>query len=391
MSNLRAGKHVTDQPLHIALNATAMLTPLTGIGRYVKELALALTRLGVVIDYFDVAHGWRHRPPETLAAPTTGRLSFLHNLPKIRPLWRQLQQLRFSKGISSNHSRLYHEPNYLAFRFNGPTVVTAHDASWVRYPETHPIQRVRIMNRHFPESLERADRIIVVSDFVAREMNTLFGTPFERIRTISHGVAGDFQPMSAAETAPVCKHFKLDHGGYVLAVGTLEPRKNLISLIRAYRLLPTELSRQYPLVIAGMGGWQHDQTDLEMARLERQGVLRVLGQIDEDALPSLYAAAKLFVYPSIYEGFGLPPLEAMASGIPVIVSDRTSLPEVVGPAGMLIDPYDIDAMSEAMRSVLEDPQRQQSMAGCGLKRASQFTWSRCAQETLDVYNEALAL
>lgn len=381
---------MTDKPLTLALNVTAMLSPLTGIGRYVKELAFALTQLGVSIGYFDVINGWRDRPPQTLVSASVAPLRFLHDLPGARLLERKLQQLRFLRGIEKSRALLYHEPNYLAFRFNGPIVVSAHDASWVRYPETHPIQRVRIMNRQFHESLEHARRIIVDSDFVASEMNTLFGVPFERIRTVPLGVASDFQPMSATETLPVCKQFGLEHGGYVLTVGTMEPRKNLISLIRAYQLLPSELSRRYPLVIAGMGGWRHEQINQEMASLERQGLLRVLGQIEEQALPLLYAAARLFVYPSIYEGFGLPPLEAMAAGTPVIVSDRASLPEVVGEAGLCIDPHDIDAMAETLRSVLEDPQRLENMAAASLQRSRLFTWQRCARETLAVYHEALA-
>lgn len=378
-----------DKPLTLALNVTAMLSPLTGIGRYVKELAFALTQLEVNIGYFDMINGWRDGPPQALASASINRLRLLHNLPGARLLERKLQQLRFSRGIQAGRAMLYHEPNYLAFRFNGPTVVSAHDASWVRYPETHPIQRVRIMNRLFPISLERARRIIVDSDFVAREINALFGVPFNRIRTVPLGVASDFHPMSATETLPVCKQFGLEHGGYVLTVGTMEPRKNLLSLIHAYGLLPSELSGQYPLVIAGMGGWRHKQINQQMASLERQGLLRILGHIEEQTLPSLYAAARLFVFPSIYEGFGLPPLEAMAAGIPVIVSDRASLPGVVGDAGLRIDPHDIDAMAEALRKVMEDPQRQKNMAAASLQRAQRFTWQRCARETLAVYHEAL--
>ena len=380
---------MTDKPLRLALNATAMLSPLTGIGRYVKELSQALGQSGVQVNYYDVINGWAEQAPRTIARASVAPLRFLHNLPGVRPIERKLQQRRFARGIPRIQAQLYHEPNYLAFRFNGPTVVSAHDASWVRFPETHPAERVRVMNRLFPESLERAQRIIVDSNFVAREMNTLFGVPLERIRTVPLGVASDFRPRSALETLPVCKKLGLTHGGYILAVGTLEPRKNLISLVRAFRLLPLELSRRYPLVIAGMGGWQHEETDQEMALLERQGLLRILGQIEEDALPSLYAAAGLFVYPSIYEGFGLPPLEAMATGTPVIVSDRASLPEVVGEAGLCIDPQDIDAMAEILRGVMEDPQRRMNMAAAGIQRSRLFTWQHCARETLAVYREAM--
>jgi glycosyltransferase involved in cell wall biosynthesis len=378
-----------EKSLKIALNATAMLTPLTGIGRYVKELSLALSQLNVSIRYFDMLNGWRDQAPQSINLSRVGKLRFLNNLPGFRRLSQQVQQLKFSRGFHSNPATLYHEPNYLAFRFDGPVVVSAHDASWVRYPETHPIERVRIMNRLFPKSLGQANRIIVDSDFVAREMNDLFNIPFNRIRRVHLGVTSNFRPMSATETLSVCRQFDLEYGGYVLAVGTLEPRKNLISLIQAYRNLSPALSGHYPLVIAGMGGWRHEQIDQEMALLERQGLLRVLGHVEEHALPSIYASARLFVYPSIYEGFGLPPLEAMASGVPVIVSNRASLPEVVGQAGILVDPQDIDAMAAAIRSVLEDQQRHQRMAAAGLQRSSQFTWSRCAQNTLDVYNEAI--
>lgn len=381
---------MTETALRIALNATALLSPQTGMGRYVKELAWALEHLNVGIRYFDAINGWRDTPPPNLPTSPAATLRFLHNLPGVRILGLQLQQLRFTAGSREKPLSLYHEPNYLAFRFNGPTVVTAHDASWVRYPEAHPVQRVRNLNRQFPRSLERAQRIIVDSNFVAHELKELFGVSPDRMRTVSLGVSSGFRAMSPVETLPVCQRMGLEHGRYVLSVGTLEPRKNLISLIHAFQRLPLDLCRQYPLVIAGMAGWRHEQTDREIALLENHGLLRFLGPVDEAVLPSLYAAARLFVYPSIYEGFGLPPLEAMASGTPVIASDRASLPEVVGEAGLLVDPYDIDALAEAIRSVLEDAHRQTRMAEAGRLRSRLFTWQRCAQETLAVYLEAIA-
>lgn len=379
-----------EKPLLLALNATALLSPQTGMGRYVKELARALAQLNVRISYFDAINGWTATPPANLPAAPATTLRFLNKLPGVRDFSMLLQQARFTAGLRQNRPLLYHEPNYLAFRFNGPTIVTAHDASWIRYPDAHPAQRVRNMNRRFPASLARAQRIIVDSNFVAGEVNELFGVSRDRIRTVPLGVSPSFRPMSSAETLPVCKQLGLEHGRYVLTVGTLEPRKNLISLIRAFRCLPHDFSREYPLVLAGMPGWRHEETDRELALLERDGLLRVLGPVSEEALPSLYAAAKLFVYPSIYEGFGLPPLEAMASGTPVIVSDRASLPEVVGEAGLCIDPYDIEAMANAIRSTLEDSGRLKIMAETGSRRARQFSWQRCALETLGVYQEALA-
>ncbi len=385
---------IDEQPLELAYNATTMLAPLTGIGRYVAELAAGLTRQGAHIHYF-AGGRWAEEAPQVFRGAIAGAGDSVARraiaaVPGARATFGLLQQRRFGAGAKQRKLMLYHEPAYLAYRFSGPTVVTAHDASWVRYPETHPVQRVRVMNRLLPTALEQAQRVIVVSDFVAREMNELFDVPMGRLRTIYHGVSASFQRMTATTTHSLCHRLGLIHGQYVLAVGTLEPRKNLNNLIRAYRLLPPDLTRRFPLAIAGMRGWLHKDTDQEIAALERQGIIRALGYVAEADLPALYAASALFVYPSIYEGFGLPPLEAMAAGVPVIVADRASLPEVVGDAALRVDPYDVDALAQAIRGILEDTQRRERMAQAGVERASLFSWDRCARETLAVYREAIA-
>lgn len=384
--NANSGPETT---LKIALNATAMLSPLTGIGRYVQELSHALEPLNTDIEYFSGLNWSRQAPPGISSTPYAGMRRFLPHVPGARQLLRFMQQQRFTQGAQLRRPQLYHEPNFLAFDFPGPTVITAHDASWVRHPETHPRERVRLMNRVFPRSLERAQRVIVVSDFVAREIHEVFGVPYARLRTVHNGVSAAFQPMQPSLTQGLCQRIGVEHGMYVLAVGTLEPRKNLVSLIRAYRALPPALARRYPLLIAGMRGWQHSRVDQEIAALERAGLLQILGHVAEADLPALYAAAALFVFPSLYEGFGLPPLEAMKSGVPVIVADRASLPEVVGDAGPRIDPNDIEALAEAIRSVLEDQGLRQRLSEAGVARASGFTWAGCAEQTRAVYQEAI--
>jgi len=376
--------------LSIALNATAMLSPLTGIGRYTAELAAALTRMGVHIDYYSGTR-WSEQPPQ-IEQIRSGRLirRLINHLPGARLAARHVQQHHFNRGVEQRRPALYHEPNYLAFRFAGPTVVTAHDASWVRYPEMHPAERVRSMNHLFPAALANAQRVIVDSDFVAGEMHEVFGVPLDRLRTVYLGVSPLFRPLAAADTADMCRRHGIEHGRYILAVGTLEPRKNLISLIRAFRALPPQLARHYPLVIAGMRGWRHGDTDQEIGALEKSGALRILGHVAEADLPALYAGAGLFVYPSIYEGFGLPPLEAMAAGVPVVVADCASLPEVVGDAGIRVAPYDIDALAETLRAILENPAQRQAMSAASLARSQRFTWENCARETFAVYREAIA-
>ncbi len=195
--------------------------------------------------------------------------------------------------------------------------------------------------------------------------------------------------MTPQQTTALCQRLQLQHGAYVLAVGTLEPRKNLATLIEAYSQLPTALSQRFPLVVAGRPGWGHTLIDKKMASLERAGVLRILGHVPESDLPALYAASTLFVYPSLYEGFGLPPLEAMASGVPVIVANRASLPEVVGNAAIQTEALDAVALAVEMTRVLEDASLRGQMVARGLVQAQTFSWQRCAQQTLDVYQELL--
>ena len=381
-----------ETPLSVALNATAMLSPQTGIGRYVKELALGLVRQGVTIRYFN-GREWIDTPPQIRPPRDFARqlLSLLvNNVPGSHQRVRETQQRRFTRGLVKHQPALYHEPNYLAFRFSGPLVVTAHDASWVRYPETHPVVRVRMMNRHFPAALDRAQRVIVDSDFVAREMHEVFGVPYARLRTVPLGVSAAFQPLCPLLTQPVCQRLGIEHGRYTLTVGTLEPRKNIIGLIRAYRLMPPSLTSRYPLVIVGIKGWRHENVDREIAALEHTGLVRFLGHVAEADLPALYSAATVFAYPSIYEGFGLPPLEAMKSGAPVVVADCSSLPELVGNAGKRFNPEDVNALAETLRSILEDQVLRQRMSEASVVRASGFTWERCGEQTLAVYREAIA-
>lgn len=373
----------------IAFNASALLSPLTGIGRYAHELAVGLQGLGAPLRYF-VADRWTTQLPVTLsAAPELVLRKWVAEVPGARWLSRYRQQRGFTAGLRQQRPALYHEPNFLAFAFDGPTVITAHDASWVRHPQAHPAARVRGMNRLFPRSLAQAQRVIVDSDFVAREMVELFGVAPDKLRTVHLGVSPAFRPHAPAETAALCARWGLTPGRYVLAVGTLEPRKNLKLLLEAYRRLPADWTLRHPLVVAGRTGWAHADVDKGLQALEQSGRLRLLGHVAEAELPALYAASGLFVYPSIYEGFGLPPLEAMASGVPVIVADRASLPEVVGEAGLRIHPDDADALAEHMQQVLGDGALHQRMAAAGLAQAAGFTWQRCAAQTLDVYRELL--
>jgi alpha-1,3-rhamnosyl/mannosyltransferase len=246
------------------------------------------------------------------------------------------------------------------------------------------------LQKHLPSVLEQSDCIITVSAFVRDELVSVFGIDSAKIYPIHHGVSPAYHPRPADQTRQTLKKFNLEHGRYFLAVGTLEPRKNLIQGLRAFRSLPDQLRASMPLVIVGMKGWLAEDIETEIDALKSRGEVRPLGYLPTEDLLCLYAGAATLLFPSVYEGFGLPALEAMASGIPVITSNRSSLPEVVGEVGITVDPGDDQGFAEAMRWLAEDPVERAARGAAGVERARQFTWTRCAIATERVYRIALA-
>jgi len=233
----------------------------------------------------------------------------------------------------------------------------------------------------------QADRIIAISQNTKKDLVEYFNVGDDRIAVIPLAAREEFHPRPMGEVkAFVAKRWGLDKP-YLLSVGTVEPRKNLRHLIRVYCGLPEELRNRYPLVIAGGGGWLSSDIHQWIAEMGAQSSIHFLGYVPASDLPWLYCGATCFVYPSLYEGFGLPALEAMASGIPVITSNTSSLPEVVGDAGLLIDPRSEKELGSAMCKVLSDPGLRQAMSGRGLDRAREFSWEKTAMETLKVYGE----
>lgn len=393
----------SDPPLRVALGAVSLSSPLTGIGQYTRHLERELTALGVAPHCFLGARWANFGATDPYG---NGSVDTLRDATQV-PAWhaaarrllarsglarmatRALQARRFRSGLPGD-AALYHETNFLPFCFGTlPTVLTAHDVSWLRYPRTHPATRVNLLRRHFPKALRRADRVIVVSDFVRAELLALCDVDAGKVRVVHNGVAPAFRPRPPDALRTALARHALMPGGYLLALGTIEPRKRLSTALRAHQRLPAALRRHVPLVLAGIKGWLTDELERELVPAVARGEVRLLGYVPDPELPFLLAGACATVYPSIYEGFGLPPLESMACGVPVICSDRSAMPEVVGDGGVLLDPDDIAGFSAAMLRAIEDPVWRQVIGERALRRAGRFSWQRCARETLAVYRELL--
>lgn len=360
--------------VNVTLVVDALAPQLSGIGRYTWELCQRLPREPAVsrLDFF-VNGRFVSDPRSLLLGQRASRRARM-------PRWlnRRLVQRRLRSGV-------VHGANYFLPADAETGIITVHDLSVLRFPETHPPERVRIFERDFERSLGRASHIITDTDTIRDELNAMLGVPKERITAVPLGVGREFRPRDDDELELELREWGLRPGRYGLCVSTLEPRKKIGELLRAWRRLPEPASERMPLVLVGGQGWLnvalHDQIDEAAAN----GWLKHLGYVPEASLPALYSGARLFVYPSIYEGFGLPPLESMASGVPVLVADRSCLPEVCGDAAGYVDPDDTTAFAEAIAAGLVDEDWRISARQKGLERASIYDWKLCAAQTAAVY------
>lgn len=377
--------------IKVAFNAVALLSPLTGIGQYASRLAEALRVHADVQPRYFYGALWSDEIKPGLPEQGKRLMQWARkHVPFSYELRQWAQQQRFKQETASGTFDVYHEPSNVLLPFNGAAVLTVHDLSWIRYPEMHPVERVRAMDRYFEPGLRRASRIITDSAFVKQELIDVFGVPAELIHPVLLGAEAMFRPMSAEETRSVLQVQGLVHGQYWLAVGTLEPRKNLQVALQAFMRLPQAMRQACPMILVGMKGWNTGPLVSMLQPLISAGEVRQLGYLSREDLAVVMAGAKALVYPSVYEGFGLPPLEAMSCGVPVITSNVSSLPEVVGDTGLLIDPQDVDGLTMHLQSLAEDGALRAQLAAAALARSRQFSWQRCAQETVQVYRAALS-
>ncbi len=375
--------------MRLIVNAVPLLSPRSGVANYIFHNFRALLGLDGENEYaFHYGYGWSPRLRETPSGLYGGTRKVVRRMGAVYPFYRRALDGLFRLEQRFGKFDLYHETNYIPMPFDGPVVVTVFDLSFHLHPETHPSDRVRFMERYFYPRLGRADRFITISEAIKREMSAHLGIPDEKISVTPLGVDERYRPLPEEEKGKTLAGYGLRPGKYVLYVGTLEPRKNIGTLLAAYGALPPALRRDHPLVLAGGEGWLMEGLDRQIEKMGMGSHVLKPGYVPFSDLPALYGGAALFVFPSLYEGFGLPPLEAMACGTPVVASDAASLPEVLGGAAALVPPRDERGFAREMESLLSTPARRRTFSERGLERARRFTWEACARKTLEVYRRA---
>jgi glycosyltransferase involved in cell wall biosynthesis len=270
-----------------------------------------------------------------------------------------------------------------------PSVVTVHDISYRLYPQHFPARVRWMLSLLVPFSMRQAKRVITVSHSAKRDILRHYDVPESKIAVTYEAAAPHFRPVERGEAVrQINARYGIDRD-FVLSVGNLHPRKNLRRLVEAYARMPASLRSRYKLVIVGQALWHH--SDIYRAAVDKgvQPDVIFTGYVPDVDLVLLYNAATAFAYPSLYEGFGLPVLEAMACGTPVVTSSVSALPEIAGDAAILVDPHDAPALSSAMATVLSEPELAQGLSTAGLQRARSFSWQRTALETLEIYREVL--
>jgi glycosyltransferase involved in cell wall biosynthesis len=302
------------------------------------------------------------------------------------PCHHRLEPVTLTAELARFNLDLLHSPDFIPpLRGARHHIVTVHDLNFLYYPQFLTTESRRYYNGQIQRAVQQADHILADSAATRNDLIEKLNVPADKITVHMLGVDERFEPLSAEAVEPCRQQLDLPPE-YLLFLGTFEPRKNIIGLLEAYRLLLEDLPDAPPIVLAGRQGWLFDET---MRRIDDMQLGdRVLWRQDvpQEAMPALYNLADALVTPSFYEGFGFPALEAMACGTVPVVSDRASLPEVVGTVGLLIDPDDPASIAAALRRVLDDSAWRTQMSQAGIARAAEFTWERTARTVLSVYN-----
>jgi glycosyltransferase involved in cell wall biosynthesis len=373
--------------MHIGIDATALPPNPVGAGQYIIHLIRALARQPGEFEFTVFAQPTGRALLGIRETPRLRLLEVAEKSPARRLLW---EQLAFPRLIRQAGVDLLHALHYtMPLAYPGRCVVTFHDMTFFLYPQLHTLSKRYFFRLFIHLSARRATALIADSESTRQDAIRLAGVPPHKITTVLLGVTEDFRPEpDPARRQAIRQKYDLPPR-FALFVGLMEPRKNLPTLLRAYARIAAQ-APDHRLVIVGRKGWMYTEALRLVESLGLGARVHFTGYVAQEDLPLVYNLADVFVYPSFYEGFGLPVLEAMACGTPVITTNVSSMPEIAGEAGVLLPPGDDRQLAQALLDLLRDPARRRQLSEAGLQRAAAFTWDRTAAETLTVYRQALA-
>ena len=363
-------------PLRIALDGTALLGQRTGIGQLTANLGQALAaRSDVsVVAYAIGRAAWRDLPPRLPTGVRAGTSWFPARC--VEPLWKRAAWPPIESWTGPVD--VVHGTNYTAPPARAPVVVSVHDLTFLHRPDL-VMDDTHAVGPALRTLLDRGATVHVISDFVGAEVRDAFGLPPERVVRVYPGIADTAGGSAAAGRALA------GFDRYVLALGQLEPRKNLPTLVRAFDRMGGD--PDLALIVAGPDGWARDEFFEAVGAARHRDRIRWLGYVSDEQRRDLLAGATVFAYPSLYEGFGLPPLEAMAAGVPVVAANRGAIPEIAGDAALLVDPTDADELAAGIITLADDDTRCRAFVAAGRERAARFDWRTTVNGFVDLYTE----
>lgn len=378
----------------LVIDTIPLLTKFTGIAKYTYEISRRILREDRDFDltfYYGYYRKKLYSPEMTGTSGEEKVAKTLKSLMVKNHLFKKIARngILLTSGYFHKGSELYWEPNNVPIRQikSKRLVTTVHDFSFHIYPDHHPKERREYIKKHFWDNIGDSDRIITGSRFIKNEIVEFLEFDPSKISVINHGVDHvNFKVHDRKVLDDFRARYELPDR-FILFVGSIEPRKNLKNALLAYNSLPDEFKRRYKFLLAGFSGWNNAEV-MEIINKEKGNIIYLEYLSDHD-LACLYNLAAVFIYPSVYEGFGLPPVEAMACGVPVIVSRASSMPEICGDAAYYINPLDIKDIAEGIYIISTDDVLRQNLAQKGLQQAKSYDWDRSTKEHLTVFNEVM--
>lgn len=384
--------------MKIILGTDVIRYPLTGTGRYAYEIGKGLlAHKEITLQFFQGNHLYKKLPEpsinkteftSTMTMLKKNITGFLTRYPFLLKGHRYISENKQARVLQNTADSIFHGPSFYLPKHSGPSIVTFHDLSVIHHPEFHPPGRVRYMLEEFPAALRRANILLTISEHARKELITYSGFPPEKVICTPLAASADFFPRDKQDCLHVLNKYSLEYQKFCFFAGTIEPRKNLSILLDAYEMLPKKFRACYPLIVSGFHGWKSEDIHARLISAQNSGWVKYLDFVPASDLPFLFSAAKIFVFPSRYEGFGLPLLESMASGVPVVCSNVTSLPEVAGDCALMCHPDDTDELSTLIKKAIEDDTWRASSIKNGIKHAASFSWEKTVDKTIEAYQLA---